>query len=181
MATSNNAVSWSQSNRYGLCGHSWSLFYTGEYRAGHMPWQLDCHTPLPHTQPSAAGRAASVQPCLRPLKNVSLLCPEVMPSWRLGCCLPPMLLSEHGVQVSFACPFPTPCAFRLHSPVLTSDTHDQTSPDTQGPGPLLTVRSTAGLEENGIPWLLPSQGHTDSDRAEPRLPVSKSPVFSGTK
>lgn len=71
--------------------------------------------PLPHTQSSAAGRAASVQPCLdafvpegiRPLKNVSLLCPEVMPSWRLGCCLPPMLLSERGVQVPFACPFLT--------------------------------------------------------------------------
>lgn len=90
-----------------------------------------------------------------------------------------LLLSERGAQVSSAPPHP--CAFRLHSPVLASDVHDQTSPDTQGPGPLLTVRSTAGLEENGMPWLLPSQGHTESDRAEPRLPVSKSPVFSGTK
>lgn len=50
-----------------------------------MPWQPDCHTSDPHS-PSAAGKAASVQPCLdvfvpegiRPLKNVSLLCLEVM-------------------------------------------------------------------------------------------------------
>lgn len=51
---------------------------------------------------------------------------------------------------------------------------------------------TAGLEENGAPWVLPAQGakakmRSDSLKVtqvvveqEPRLPVSKSPVFPGT-
>lgn len=51
----------------------------------------------------------------------------------------------------------------------------------------------AGLEENGAPWVLPAQDaeakmRSDSLKVtqvvveqEPRLPVSKSPVFPGTK
>lgn len=82
---------------------------------GNRPYRVS-HPLFPKTRPLKAEAVASLLDFL--LLSMMVKCPLNAPSLPLD-------------------------AFRPYSPVLTSNIHDQTSPDTQGPGLLLTVRSKA--------------------------------------
>lgn len=118
-----------------------------------MPWEVrrpcaqqpGCCTLLPRS----AGRGCLllssfctwlpfIPGAIKPLKKVSVPLPRNDAFMKTGVCLPPRprLLSVVFGFPLHAPPLP-PGASGHHSPVLTSDTHDQTSPDTQGSGPLL--------------------------------------------
>ena len=131
---------------------------------------------------------------IKPLKKCRTpLCSETVPFWRQGW--------FPSLNVLFPCPLNTPPsppgASKHCSLVLTSRTHDQTSPDTQGSEPLTRSGAEqrlgdAGLEEGGSVWVewhwslemgsdLLTVTPLDGDRAQARSSWFRFPVLYGTK